>query len=165
MKSICLSRRTLLLTALAALPACGFQPVYGPNGAGSVLQGAVLVDTPVTRDDYLLTREIETRLGRANPGRYGLSYSIGVDPESVAISKTNVTTRYNLLGEATFALRDLETLEVITSGKASNFTGYSASGTTVATQAAERDARQRLMTILADQIIMRLVVAMPASNP
>jgi LPS-assembly lipoprotein len=164
-KSIRLTRRTLLLTALAALPACGFQPVYGPNGAGSALQGAVLVDTPVTREDYLLVREIETRLGRANPGRYGLSYSIGVSSEAVAISKANVTTRYNLLGDVTFALRDLETQVVITSGKTSNFTGYSASGSTVATQAAERDARERLMTILADQIITRLMVAMPAANP
>ncbi len=158
------SRRIFCFGLFAALPACGFTPVYGPGGAGSALQNAVLVDTPITREDYLLTRELETRLGRANPGRYGLSYSITVGSESVAISKDNVTARFNLLGNATFALRDLETLAVVTSGKASNFTGYSASGSTVATQAAERDARERLMVILANQIITQLVVATPASE-
>ena len=156
------NRRTLILTALAALPACGFTPVYGPDGAGTALQGMVLVDAPITRDEYLLTREVETRLGRGNPGRYGLSHGIAVRAESIGISPTNVSTRFNLLGDATYALRDLETQKVIASGTVSNFTGYSASGSTVATQAAEIDARARLMTILADQIVARLLIAVPA---
>lgn len=159
-----LTRRAALLGVLVTLPACGFAPVYGPTGSGTALQGAVLADSPVTREDFLLVREIETRLGRAQPGRYGLSYGITVDSEAVAISAANVTTRYNLLGEVTYALRDLETQAVITSGKARNFTGYSASGSTVATQAAERDARERLMSIMADQIITRLIVAAPRSG-
>lgn len=158
------NRRTFVCAALAALPACGFTPVYGPGGGGTALQGAVLVDAPVSRDDYLLTQELESVLGRGNPGKYGLSYAINVDQESVAISKQNVTTRYNLLGEATFALRDLETQAVVTSGKVSNFTGYSASGSTVSVQAARTDARKRLMSILAEQIVTRLVVAAPASD-
>ncbi|PVA11152.1 hypothetical protein DC366_05170 [Pelagivirga sediminicola] len=157
------NRRSFLLAALAALPACGFSPVYGPGGAGTALQGAVLVDEPLTRDGYLLTREIESRLGRANPGRFGLSHAITVRQESVAISKANVTTRFRLLGDVTYALRDLESGAVVTSGKVSNFTGYSASGTTVATQAAEGDARRRLMNIMADQIVTRLIVAAPAA--
>jgi LPS-assembly lipoprotein len=45
----------------------------------------------------------------------------------------------------------------VTSGSVDNFTGYSATGTTVATLAAERDAQERLMTILADQIVTRLL--------
>ncbi len=158
------NRRAFCIAALAAIPACGFAPVYGPGGAGTALQGKVLVDAPITRDAYLLTRELETRLGRANPGRYGLSYAIDVDTESIAISKDNVTTRFNLLGEATYALRDFETNEVITSGRVNNFVGYSASGSTVAAQASEGDARERLMTILADQIVTRLIVAVPASG-
>lgn len=156
------NRRTLILAALAALPACGFTPVYGPEGAGTALQGAVVVDAPVTRDGYLLVRELETRLGRANPGRYGLSHKVEVRASSVAISRANVTTRYNLLGEVTYALRELDGGAVVASGKVDNFTGYSASGTTVATQAAERDAHERLMTILADQIAAQLIAAQAA---
>ncbi|MFD0858998.1 LPS assembly lipoprotein LptE [Roseovarius aquimarinus] len=159
-----LTRRAFALGLLAALPACGFAPVYGPGRAGSALEGQILADDPVTREDYLLVREFESRLGRAQPGRYGLSYKISVSTAGAAVSRANVTTRYNVLGEVTYALRDLETGAVITSGKTSNFTGYSASGTTVATQAAERDARERLMVILTDQIITRLLVAVPRSG-
>lgn len=156
------TRRLFGLTALAALAGCGFAPVYGPGGGGSALYNAVLVDEPVTRDAYLLTREVEQRLGRAGDARYGLGYDITLREESIAISANNVTTRYNLIGQVTYALRDLATQKVVNSGKVNSFTGYSASGSTVATQAAERDARARLMRILADQMITRLVAAPPA---
>jgi LPS-assembly lipoprotein len=45
------------------------------------------------------------------------------------------------------------------SDEVSNFTGYSTFGTPVATQAAERDAEARLMQMLADQMLTRLVAA------
>lgn len=150
--------RRFLLTALPglALAGCGFTPAYGPNGAANRLQGRVLVDAPVGRPAYLLSRHIEERIGRGNPARYGLGYSIQIDEEAVAISVNNVTTRYNLLGTVKYALRDLETTAVVLTGSADSFVGYSASGTTVATQAAQRDAEARLVTILADQILNRL---------
>lgn len=151
------NRRYFLLSG-AALAGCGFAPAYGPSGSATRLRNAILVDEPDTRPAYLLTREIEEKLGRASPGRFGLSYSISLDEEAIAISSDNVTTRYNLLGSVTYALRDLSDGAVLVSGKADSFTGYSASGTTVSAQAAERDAEARLMVILADQIIRRLTV-------
>ncbi len=153
------NRRLFLTTAAVSLAGCGFTPVYGPQGSASRLQNSVMVDTPKDRPAYLLTTELEDRLGRAGNARYGLSYAIDLEESPIAISANNVTTRYNLLGEITYALRDLGTGEVLTSGKVENFTSYSASGTTVATQAAERDAQTRLMTILADQITTRLIAA------
>ena len=149
--------RRLFLISAAALAGCGFTPAFAPGGAATRLQGRVLVDEPDSRPGYLLTRRFEERLGRANPARYGLSYSIGLTDSAIAVSSTNVISRYNKIGTVTWALRDLETDKVLTSGKAENFTSYSASGTTVITQAAERDAEARLMTILTDQIITRLI--------
>lgn len=149
-------RRLFCLSALA-LAGCGFAPVYGPGGGGNALQNKVLVDAPIDRDAFLLTRELEDRLGRANDARYGLSYGISTSEEAIAISSQNVTTRYNLLGNVTFALRDLGSGGVVTSGKLRSFTAYSASGSTVATQAAKADAHERLMVILADQITTRLL--------
>lgn len=150
------NRRFILLGLPSGLAACGFAPAYGPNGSAQGLQGAVLVDAPDSRPGYLLTRHIEERLGRGERRVYGLSYSIGLDEDPIAISSTNVTTRYNLLGNVKYALRDLQSSAVVLSGQAESFTSYSASGTTVATQAAERDAVARLMVILADQILNRL---------
>lgn len=58
-------RRFLLALPLLALAACGFEPVYGPGGAGAALQNRVLVDAPEDRFGYFLVREVESRLGRA----------------------------------------------------------------------------------------------------
>jgi len=153
------NRRFFLFGAGALVAGCGFAPAYGPNGAARSLQGAIAVDEPDSRAGYLLTRALEDRLGRPSPARYGLTYSIALKDEAVAISATNVTNRVNLLGRVTYALRDLGTGEVLTSGKLDSFTSYSASDTSVATQAAERDAEERLMTILADQLTTRLIAA------
>ena len=155
------NRRLFLLAASASLAACGFTPAYGPGGAGTGLQGTILVDEPSTRPGYQLTRHLEDRLGRAESPRYGLSYSINIEEAPIAISTNNVTLRYNVVGVVTYALRDLGPGAVLTSGKVDNFTSYSTSGTTVAAQAAERDARDRLMVILGDQLITRLLVAVP----
>lgn len=153
-----LDRRTLLLAPLA-LAACGFEPVYGPGGSGTALRNRVLVDEPNDRNGYLLTREIEERLGRANPAGFGLAVKIATTEERLAIDSAGNTTRFNLLGAVDFTLRDLTTGQIVTSGTVENFTGYSATGTTVATLASAQDAQERLMRILAEQIIARLYAA------
>ena len=50
----------------------------------------------------------------------------------------------------------MQSTAVLATGQVDNFTSYSASGTTVATLAAQRDAEARLMVILADQVINKL---------
>ena len=152
------NRRAMILAPLA-LAACGFQPVYGPGGTGTALQNRVLVDEPEERYGYFLTRDIETRLGRAATPTYGLALSITTSEGGLATDSEGNTRRFNLIGTVDYALRDLTTGQIITSGKVENFTGYSATGTTVATLASEQDAQKRLMTILADQIVTRLYAA------
>ena len=153
------NRRIFLFGTASALSACGFTPAYGPGGGGSRLHGNLQLDAPKTRPAYLLTRHLEDRMGRSNSAQYGLSYSIDLSEAPIAISTNNVTARYNVLGEITYALRDLHSGAVLTSGKVENFTSYSTTGTTVATQASEKDARERLMVILGDQIVTNLLAA------
>ena len=155
------NRRHFLLGSAAALAGCGFAPAYGPNGAGNRLLSTILMDEPKTRAAFLLTREIEDRLGRAANPRYGLSYAITITDRAVGITGDDITSRYNIEGAVTYALREMNGGAVVATGKVDSFTSYSASGTTVATQAAERDARARLMTILADQIVTRLIAISP----
>ena len=66
------------------------------------------------------------------------------------------TTRVQIFGEATFALRQLDDNAVVLSGKTKNFTGYSTTGVTTSELASKRDARERLMIILADQIATQI---------
>ncbi len=78
-----------------------------------------------------------------------------------AITPDQDTTRYSLNGTASYTLTDATTRATVAQGQVSSFTSYSAVGTIIATTAAERDARQRLGTMLADQVVTRLLAAVP----
>ena len=65
------------------------------------------------------------------------------------------------MGSSDYSLRAADGT-TITSGSVSGFTGYSTTGTTVATEAAEADAEERLAVLLADQIMARLMAALAA---
>ena len=153
-------RRAVLL-ALPALAACGFTPVMAPGGAAGRLQNAVLVADPADRDAYLIVRRLEERLGRPGDPRYRLDTDITFVEERMAVTATNIATRFNVVGKVIWRLRDATTDAVLAEGRVDSFTGYSATGSTVATLAASRDARARLSTILADQLVTRLYAAAP----
>ncbi|MDF1855714.1 LPS assembly lipoprotein LptE [Pseudooceanicola sp.] len=149
-------RKFLMFGAAAALAACGFEPVYAPGGGGSRLIGRVRPADPQTTEDYIFVREVETRLGRAPEGGLVLAYATKVAEERMAISTSNITTRFNVIGTITYQLKDAASSVVLNKGKVDSFTSYSTTGSTVATQAARRDARERLMVILANLVIVRL---------
>lgn len=150
-------RHFLAMTCAVALMGCGFTPVYGPNGSGQALEGAILADAPDTRDEQVLVQQIERRLGRGSAARFGLRYTMDIDQERMAVSASNTTARFNLIGTVDYEVTTLGSDEVILTGSARQFTGYSTTGTTAATLAAERNARERLAVILADQIVTHLM--------
>jgi len=151
-----LDRRSVLMLP-AVMAACGFTPVYAPQGTGSALQNQVQVSEPVNEDSYVLNRRIEDRIGRTETPTYNLNIATSVTRDSLARNSSNNINRFNYIGRASYSLVETSTGRVVTSGSVDNFTGASASGTTVATLAAQRDARRRLMTLLADQIVERLL--------
>ena len=80
-----------------------------------------------------------------------------VDEQELGVTPDQIITRFNVRGRAEFTLVDTVTGGIATSGEVATFTSYSATGTPFATLSAQRDARDRLMTILADQIVSRLL--------
>lgn len=151
--------RRLLLGALAALPACGFAPAYGPSGSAGRLQGRVALSGPEGEPGYLLNRRIDERLGHASAGTYLLETAVATDEADLGTTSTGTTTRYRIIGSVDFRLTEAATGAVLLSDTVDSFTGYSATGSSVATLAARRDALERLMTILADRIVDRLILA------
>lgn len=151
-------RRFGVVLAAAALAGCGFKPVYGPDGTGAALLGQLSLDPPQDRNDYLLQRRIEERLGQATAGAWRLSTQIKTDDIGLGFTTDGDITRYNINGTTDYTLRRTGSSEIFRQGKIQHFTSYSATGTTVATLAAKRDAEVRLMTILADQIIDQLLI-------
>ena len=159
------SERRLFLTSLLALGACGFAPAYGPGGAATALRGAVATATPDDKLGYDLVGRLEERLGPAANPRWRLDYTITTNRIGVGITSENAVTRYNVTGAVDWSLVTLADDKVATSGRVESFTSYSATGSTVATLAAETDAATRLMQILADQIATRLIAAAPGLTP
>lgn len=154
-----LPNRRFALLAPLALAACGFTPVYAPGGTGGILQNRVEVDAPGTQDAYLLTRELEERLGRSTAADFALSLNIDISEAQLAIDREGDTGRFNRIGKVDYSLRSLSSGQIVTSGRVENFVGYSATGTTIETLAGESDAQERLMVIMAEQIMSRLYAA------
>ena len=152
------NRRTFLLMPLA-LGACGFSPVYAPGGPAAGMQGAIRAADPVDKNGFDLVERLEERLGRPEAPRFDLTYAIKLDPIGVGITPENSITRFHLTGSVEWSLISRDTGARLTGGKVENFTSYSASGSTIAGLAAEEDAAFRLMRILADQIVTRLLAS------
>ena len=150
-------RRTFLIGALALTGGCGFTPAYGPGGDAEALRGSIAVDDPDDPEGFVLVRQLEARLGLPEAARYTLSARISIGRDSVGILQDQTITRFNLLGRVEYRLTELATGAQVTGGRVANFTSYSATATTVATATAERDARDRLMISLADQIVSELL--------
>lgn len=153
-----LKRRTFLsLVPLAGLAACGFTPAYAPGGAATRLMGAVWVDSPSDKNGFDFVERMEERLGRPEARRYDLTYKIFTESIGVGITPDNRITRYNLKGRIDYTLTDVGTGARVAGGQVQSFTSYAATGSTVAGLAAEENAAHRLMRILADQVVVRLI--------
>lgn len=148
-------RRSLLLMPLA-LAACGFEPVYGPGGGGKALYGKVRVDAPEGVNTYFLVRRLEEQLGRSTDPAYRLSMVLEIGIQGQGITASGDITYYSVIGAIDYTLQDIGSAQAIETGRVTNFTGYSATGNTAETLAAQRDARERLMVILADQVVRQL---------
>lgn len=153
-------RRTCLLS-LTALAACGFEPVYGPGGSAEGLRGRIDVATPDDEEGFALVRRLEERLGMPEAADLSLIAEIRITEDPVGFLPDGTISRYNVLGQVTWALSRLNTGEPVASGRERSFTSYGATSTTVATLVAQRDARRRLMVSLADKIVADLLVLDP----
>ncbi|SCZ66335.1 LPS assembly lipoprotein LptE [Epibacterium ulvae] len=160
-----LNRRKTLFAATALMfgaVGCGFTPVYAPGGTGEALFNQIEVVAPEkikTRNTvaaFALVRALEERLGRGG-STYALDLTLSQRSEGQAITAENEITRFSIEGRSDYTLTRRSDGVIVASGTVNNFTGYSATGSTVETLAGERDAEQRLMVILADQIVTRLL--------
>ncbi len=159
-------RRTILgfaLLAGAAVTGCGFAPAYGTAGGATALQGTVRAADPTDKNAFDLVQRLEERLGPPQARRFDLTYGISTKAIAVGVTPDGTITRYNLSGAVTWTLTDTAGARVA-GGTVDSFTSWSATGSTVAGLTAEQDANTRLMRILADQIVARLL-ALSASLP
>ncbi|EBA11246.1 lipoprotein, putative [Roseobacter sp. CCS2] len=144
-----------MLIGLMGLAGCGFAPIYGD---GSALKGQVLFETDESVAGFRLRQRLEDRLGRSTAPRYALKTTVRASQRAAAIASDGDTSRFNVIGTATWSLVSLDSGQVIDGGEVDAFTSYSATGSTIATQATRDDANARLSIILADLIVSRVLV-------
>lgn len=152
--------RRHLLSLIAALPVagCGFTPVYGPTATGRSLRGRIAYRAPNTPEGFRLRTRLEDRLGRVERGDYLLTVELDIEEVPLVISSSQDINRFNLPGKATWTLTEDGSDTPLATGTAETFTAYSAFGTTVASQEAQDDARDRLAIALADLIVTDIIV-------
>jgi len=141
------------------LAACGYAPALAPGGSAANLHGKVTLAQPTDRNSFDLTQHLEDRLGTATSEKYLLSTNLKASEGAVGVTAEQETTRYTVRAVVTYELRDTATDKVILTGKVQNFTGYSTTDTAVSTRAAQLDAYKRLMVILGDEIVERLILS------
>ena len=143
--------------AALALAGCDLVPVNGANTKFQLLRNTVLVQAPTNRVEFELVRNLEVQLGQATSKLYDLQYKLSVDEDIVVVSAAQEINRFSLVGLLEYSLVDSGGVVLLTE-TAKSFTGYSATGTTVATQRSKRDAYDRLMVILAKQVSNSLLI-------
>jgi LPS-assembly lipoprotein len=144
-----------MLLSLAALAACGFRPVYAPGGTGAALQGQVRAADPASRADHLFLAAFEDRLGRPDPGRFDLTYAIAIDRTEAGRVPGLGATRVLLTGTLDYTLAEAGRERA--RGRVRAQTAFSTTATQLAAQTAEDDAEARLMRLLAEALVARLL--------
>lgn len=140
-----------------ALAGCGFSPVFGTGGTASVMRGAIDYDTPATTAGFAMRQRLEDQLGLTQTARFQLRTTLTQTTEAAAVTPSGDTTRFHLRGTSGWELATLDGT-VLGAGDVQSFTSYSSTGSTVATQAATDDARDRLSVALADLIVAQVLV-------
>lgn len=146
------------ILALLALGGCAMRPVHAPGGGADVLRGQVRLPDPTSRADFVLSRELERRLGVAGADAlYRLELGLSLQSDSLPVASATQATRSSLAGQLTYRLVAIASGDVIQQGRVSGFAAYTSAGASVSSDAAARDAEERLMMTLADDLAARLV--------
>ena len=158
-------RRSCLtsLLAITALSGCRFEPaLQEERGALSPLYGQVEIREPGSSLDFVMTRQLEDRLGRGGPtAPFQLLYGLDISSNSLGTDSEGVGQRVHLDGRANYRLVRRGEVGALAQGTVAQFTGYSVTGNTVTTSAAERAANERLVVMLANGVFERLLLASP----
>jgi len=158
-------RRALLaaLLPVAALAACGFTPLYGEGAPASRMAGRVEVPVIDGETGFTLRERLTASLGDPALADYRLEITLDLKRSGVALTKQDVTTRFDIVGTAAYRLVPTKGGTPVAAGVVRSVTGFSSpeseTSFAFASLSAERDAERRLAVALADQILQRLALS------
>ncbi len=161
----------LALIAALGLSACGFRPLYGtssiPEGAetafGSIRIAPVSATNDSDRIGYLVSDALDRALhtpGHNETPRYELKLALADERRGLSIQDDTSTTRYNYRLTADWTLIPVGSTTPIATGRAETTSSYNVVDSQYATQIARKDAEDRAAREIAEQIKLRLAVAL-----
>ena len=152
-----------LVTLGAALGACGFHPLYRDSSdrEASAELAAVHISTIPDRNGQMLHNFLLDRVnpqGRPAEPRYVLDVKITETKANLGIIKDSSSTLAQIAQVAYYSVRDIKAGTVLQSGRSRSVSSYNVVQSNFATLAAEKDARERTLRELAEDISTKVAV-------
>lgn len=153
----------VVVCAVSFTAACGFTPVYRQDTANPVRESLALIEiAPIGghRGLQLRNRLLEkiSPRGVVDVPKFRLSVELQSSTEAILIQLDNTATRQNLKVNATFALTDLSTGEIVFTGNTLSVGSYNVVDSEFATIVAEDNAAERAAREVGEEIFDLLVV-------
>jgi len=159
------------LAGLLALTACGFSPIYGShketNTPTSDALSAVAIENIADENGQKLRNKLIDRMyfhGRPQSPIARLSVSLNSNESDLGIQKDATASLRQLTFNADYQLSDAEGVELI-HGSARSIVIYSKLDAQYGTLAAQRDAYNRAITEVSEQIVNRLSLYFAETPP
>ncbi|MDF1734727.1 MAG: hypothetical protein P1U37_05535 [Minwuia sp.] len=154
----------LALGLTLALAACGFEPVYAPEG-GSLASSlrAVSVDQPPGRIGQAMRLAILDGIGDRQTGiapRYRLRSQLKTSTERVAIQVDESAARINVIVDVAWQLQDAAGLTTYDQGQVRRTVAYNVVADTFASLMGQRDAERLAGKQAGEAIRTRLLLAL-----
>ncbi len=161
--------RALVLLLALALCGCGLRPLYGGGESSSVAQGlrTIQVGKIPGQVGWLTRNALIDRLGGEadGGGKYRLEVELDDNITGFGIRGDSATTRERRTLRARYRLVELTTGAVVLDATAGSDAGIDVVSSEYATVAAEQSAVERLVVVVADQIVARLATFAARTAP
>ena len=150
--------------AALSLSACGFKPLYAvgttPEGVSTYMTQVFVEPIPGRQGVHLRNQLMDALTPEGTPASAGYRLAIKLEDvkEGLAILENTQITRYNYTLLARYELRDSVSGEVLDHGTARAIAAYNVAESQFATQSAERDAQERAMREVGEDIRLRLAL-------
>lgn len=151
-----------VVLAMAALSGCGFEPLHSRLGGAEAARLAEIKILPILdREGQILSnflRDRLTPLGAPRKPKYFLSIKVTENQVSLGVRADEFATRANLNVVAAFNLHAADGSGRKFSGQATSTSSFNMLSSSFATLSAEKDARERSLRQISDEIKSRISI-------
>ena len=151
----------LILTIYLVISSCGYEPVYSKKDDLNPELYSISVKNIKDRSGHILRNSLLNKLnpeGKRVVLKYRLSVEITESKEELAYRKDMAATRSDLEINVKYKLNKLNDGDLMLDEEIKSISSYDVVESVYATLVAEKDAREKSLEILSDDIYTNLVI-------